>query len=448
MKYLIYFVFLLFLTVNISVLQAQDNAKPNIIVIVAEDMRYDELGFLKKTPVETPNLDKLAENSMVFTNAYTTSPVCPASRAGIFTGLPVSEHGVVHFKSKMKKEIWEKSYPVLLREQGYKTGFVGNFGMQIWNQQKYQEKDFDSWFGFPFGWGDYDEHDIDGRPVHSARLMEEQSLRFLSIYKNEPFCLSISFKSPQLPWQIDPAYADELQNADIQFPETWNNKEILPEKAFSGNIYECENLSKKVNDLQTYQDTIRARYQLIYGLDKVVGRIMHELEMLGLLENTLVVFTSDNGFLLGEHGLWGKGWAFEESMRIPLLIYSGKKSKATYSYKLVTNLDIYPTLLNYAGIETGDNISGENILLQTENPTEKQLFFDQPYTRNSESDSWGKIPAFKALISGNLKYVFYPETEEEQLFNIEKDPLETKDLSSSKKYKKELGKLKNTLQND
>ncbi|MFW5983431.1 MAG: sulfatase-like hydrolase/transferase, partial [bacterium] len=100
MKYLIYFVFLLFLTVNISVLQAQDNAKPNIIVIVAEDMRYDELGFLKKTPVETPNLDKLAENSMVFTNAYTTSPVCPASRAGIFTGLPVSEHGVVHFKSK------------------------------------------------------------------------------------------------------------------------------------------------------------------------------------------------------------------------------------------------------------------------------------------------------------------------------------------------------------
>ena len=424
-------------------LKAQNRVQPNIIVIVAEDMRYDELGFLEKTPVETPNLDKLAEKSLVFTNAYTTSPVCPASRAGIFTGLPVTNHGVVHYKSKMKKEIWQKSYPVLLHEQGYKTGFVGNFGMQIWNRKKYQEKDFDSWFGFPFGWGDYDEHDIDGRPVHSARLMEEQSLRFINLYKNNPFCLSISFKSPQLPWQIDPAYADELQNADIQLPETWNKKEILPKKAFSGNIYECENLSKKTTDLQSYQDTIRARYQLIYGLDKVVGRIMHELEMLGLLENTMVVFTSDNGFLLGEHGLWGKGWAFEESMRIPLMIYTGENSRAGYSNKLVTNLDIFPTLLNYAGIETGEEISGENLLLQTENPNKKQLFFNQPYTRDSESDSWGKIPAFKAIISGNLKYVFYPETGEEQLFDIEKDPQETKDLSSSKKYKKELETFRN-----
>jgi arylsulfatase A-like enzyme len=424
-------------------LKAQNRVQPNIIVIVAEDMRYDELGFLEKTPVETPNLDKLAEKSLVFTNAYTTSPVCPASRAGIFTGLPVTNHGVVHYKSKMKKEIWQKSYPVLLHEQGYKTGFVGNFGMQIWNRKKYQEKDFDSWFGFPFGWGDYDEHDIDGRPVHSARLMEEQSLRFINLYKNNPFCLSISFKSPQLPWQIDPAYADELQNADIQLPETWNKKEILPKKAFSGNIYECENLSKKTTDLQSYQDTIRARYQLIYGLDKVVGRIMHELEMLGLLENTMVVFTSDNGFLLGEHGLWGKGWAFEESMRIPLMIYTGENSRAGYSNKLVTNLDIFPTLLNYAGIETGEEISGENLLLQTENPNKKQLFFNQPYTRDSESDSWGKIPAFKAIISGNLKYVFYHETGEEQLFDIEKDPQETKDLSSSKKYKKELETFRN-----
>jgi len=424
-------------------LKAQNRVQPNIIVIVAEDMRYDELGFLEKTPVETPNLDKLAEKSLVFTNAYTTSPVCPASRAGIFTGLPVTNHGVVHYKSKMKKEIWQKSYPVLLHEQGYKTGFVGNFGMQIWNRKKYQEKDFDSWFGFPFGWGDYDEHDIDGRPVHSARLMEEQSLRFINLYKNNPFCLSISFKSPQLPWQIDPAYADELQNADIQLPETWNKKEILPKKAFSGNIYECENLSKKATDLQSYQDTIRARYQLIYGLDKVVGRIMHELEMLGLLENTMVVFTSDNGFLLGEHGLWGKGWAFEESMRIPLMIYTGENSRAGYSNKLVTNLDIFPTLLNYAGIETGEEISGENLLLQTENPNKKQLFFNQPYTRDFESDSWGKIPAFKAIISGNLKYVFYHETGEEQLFDIEKDPQETKDLSSSKKYKKELETFRN-----
>ncbi len=424
-------------------LKAQNRVQPNIIVIVAEDMRYDELGFLEKTPVETPNLDKLAEKSLVFTNAYTTSPVCPASRAGIFTGLPVTNHGVVHYKSKMKKEIWQKSYPVLLHEQGYKTGFVGNFGMQIWNRKKYQEKDFDSWFGFPFGWGDYDEHDIDGRPVHSARLMEEQSLRFINLYKNNPFCLSISFKSPQLPWQIDPAYADELQNADIQLPETWNKKEILPKKAFSGNIYECENLSKKTTDLQSYQDTIRARYQLIYGLDKVVGRIMHELEMLGLLENTMVVFTSDNGFLLGEHGLWGKGWAFEESMRIPLMIYTGENSRAGYSNKLVTNLDVFPTLLNYAGIETGEEISGENLLLQTENPNKKQLFFNQPYTRDSESDSWGKIPAFKAIISGNLKYVFYHETGEEQLFDIEKDPQETKDLSSSKKYKKELETFRN-----
>ncbi len=436
---------LLFLIGHVSVLQAQDNVKPNIIVIVAEDMRYDELGFLEKMPVETPNLNKLAEKSMVFTNAYTTSPVCPVSRAGIFTGLPVSEHGVEHFKSKMKKEIWTKSYPVVLREKGYKTGFIGNFGMQIWNRKKYQAKDFDSWFGFPFGWGDYDEHDIDGRPVHSARLMEEQSLRFINLYKNEPFCLSISFKSPQLPWQIDPAYADELQNADIQFPETWNKKEILPKKAFSENIYDYENMSKKVSDLQTYQDTIRARYRLIYGLDHVVGRIMHELEMLGLLENTMVIFTSDNGFLLGEHGLWGKGWAFEEAMRIPLIIYSGDKSKVAYSNKLVTNLDIYPTLLNYAGIETSDDISGENLLLQTENPIEKQLFFNQPYTRNSESDKWGKIPAFKALISGNLKYVFYPETGEEQLFDIEKDPLETKDLSSSKKYRKELETSRNQI---
>ena len=424
-------------------LKAQNRVQPNVIIFVAEDMRYDELGFLEKTPVETPNLDKLAEKSLVFTNAYTTSPVCPASRAGIFTGLPVTNHGVVHYKSKMKKEIWQKSYPVLLHEQGYKTGFVGNFGMQIWNRKKYQEKDFDSWFGFPFGWGDYDEHDIDGRPVHSARLMEEQSLRFINLYKNNPFCLSISFKSPQLPWQIDPAYADELQNADIQLPETWNKKEILPKKAFSGNIYECENLSKKATDLQSYQDTIRARYQLIYGLDKVVGRIMHELEMLGLLENTMVVFTSDNGFLLGEHGLWGKGWAFEESMRIPLMIYTGENSRAGYSNKLVTNLDVFPTLLNYAGIETGEEISGENLLLQTENPNKKQLFFNQPYTRDSESDSWGKIPAFKAIISGNLKYVFYHETGEEQLFDIEKDPQETKDLSSSKKYKKELETFRN-----
>ncbi len=105
-----YAVLIQWIFINITVLPAQ-NQEPNILVIVAEDMRYDELGFLKKSTLNTPNLDKPAEKSLDFTNACTTSPICPASRAEIFTGLTVSEHAVVHAKSKMKKEIMAKSCP-------------------------------------------------------------------------------------------------------------------------------------------------------------------------------------------------------------------------------------------------------------------------------------------------------------------------------------------------
>lgn len=432
-KYLILFS----LIINLQNTQAQD--KPNIIILIAEDLRYDELAFLNKAPVLTPNIDKLAAQSTVFTEAYTTSPVCPISRAGIFTGLNVPQHGITHYKSKLPKNLWQQSYPVLLRQEGYKTGFIGNWGINVWNRSDRPKNDFDAWYGFWFSWGDYDEHDIDGRPVHVSKLIENQMVRFLNNYKQDPFCLSVSFKSPQLPWQHDPAHDDLFTDTDIRFPETYQQKPE-PAKAYTGNLFDCENISAKITDLEAYQDTIRDRYRLIYGLDMVVGRLMHELEVLGLQDNTIIILMSDNGFLLGEHALWGKSWAYQEALRIPLLVYDPSQKAQNLSVNAL-NIDVMPTILDYAGLKAPNNLKGQSLKANIEGQGKQlreTITFYQPYTRESESDSWGNFPACSGLIKGDLKYIYFHATEAEALFDLSKDPKETRNVATDRKYKKQL----------
>ena len=307
---------------------AQDQEKrPNIIFILTDDHRYDALGVMGNPIIRTPNLDALARDGVLYTNAYVTTSISCSSRASILTGQYVSRHGVCDFVTDIAPDRFAETYPVLLREAGYKTGFVGKFGIGLPNQPKDQ---FDYWACEPKHQPDYENKDRYGNYYHHTDGVSREIAGFLDNFagKEEPFCLSVSFKAPHTqdgdPREFithpryDAYYADvEIPEPAVGGDEYWN---LFPE--FFREPSEARNRWRsRFETPEKYQHNVKNYYRLITQVDDVIGDMVHQLERLGIDDNTVIIFMGDNGMLLGEHGLAGKWFIYEESVRVPMFIY-------------------------------------------------------------------------------------------------------------------------------
>ncbi|MHC4214576.1 MAG: sulfatase family protein [Planctomycetota bacterium] len=420
---------------------------PNIIFLLTDDHRADALGCAGNRIIKTPNLDDLAAGGVRFTNAFVTTSICAASRASILGGQYVRRHGIDDFRTSFSQENLAKTYPLLLRRAGYRIGFVGKYG--VGRGDDFPVDSYDFWRGCPGQCESYERKDKSGQYKHLTQIIGEQSVEFLqSCTQQQPFCLSVSFKAPHVqdadPRQFIPdrSYKHLYADVTIPAPKTADPKyfEQLPD--FLRNSIARKRWKRRFDTPEKYQKSVKNYYRLIYGVDIEVGRIRTELKRRGLDKNTIIIFTGDNGFYLGEHGLAGKWFAHEESIRVPLIVYDPRakqKRKSITRDELALNIDIAPTILELTGVEISDSVQGKSLvpLLKGQRIDWRKDFFYEHLCLPK------KIPQSIAVRNKRWKYIRYIDHDWQELYDLTNDPHETSNLAKDKKYKKILESMQN-----
>ncbi len=420
---------------------------PNIVFLLSDDQRADALGCSGNRIIETPAIDQLASEGTRFTRHYITTPICYASRASIFTGQFVKTHGLTEFKDPFTDTQWSQCYPAVLRDAGYYTGFIGKWGIG----GELREADFDVWHGFP-GQGLYfpDKQDP---TVHLTTVMGEQAVDFITnAPRDKPFALSVSFKAPHVQDQ-DPRqflYDPKLESlyADVTIPDP-----PLSDPAYFNALPEFIRTSenrvrweKRFATPEMYQTSVKGYYRLISGIDNQVAAIRATLEAEGLAENTIVVYTSDHGFYLGDRGLAGKWLLHDESLAGPLIIHDPRipvgERPATRD-AMTLNIDLAPTLLDLAGLSVPEGMDGQSLvpaLTPGKHTTRDECFFEHHFGH----DRANPIPASEGIRTDNWKYIRYVLSQEgyEELYDLKNDPGETTNLAEIPKYTKRLEKMR------
>jgi arylsulfatase A-like enzyme len=406
-----------------------------LVFVLADDLRWDALGCTGNRIVQTPNLDRLAADGVLFRNAFVTTSICAVSRASIFSGQYARRHGINDFATPFAPEKWAQTYPALLRQAGYRTGFIGKFGVGNNKAVAAMTKHFDYWRGLPGQAGPFFDPQ-DPTHTHATARFGEQALEFLrGCEPGKPFCLSVSFSAPHArdgqPREFPPDPRDESLYADatIPVPKTADEKffRLLPD--FAQTSEGRKRWQPRFATPEMYQKTVRDYYRLITGVDREVGRLVAALRDRKLADNTLIVFSSDNGFFLGERGMADKWLMYEESIRVPLLVYDPRlpaKRRGRQVEPMVLNIDLAPTLLDYAGVPVPAGVQGRSLrpLAQGERPAWRTDWY---YEHHTFPD---RIPPSEGVRTTRWKYLRWVGVEPaiEELYDLEKDPREEHNL--------------------
>jgi arylsulfatase A-like enzyme len=418
-------------------------AKPmNVLILYGDDWRHDVLGVAGHPVIKTPHLDKLAGEGIRFTRNYVTTSICGVSRASLYSGQWMSRHGADKFV--MWDTPWELSYPALLREHGYHTGHIGK-----WHNQPDPVGKFDfgrfyngkHWYPLP-----------DGGRIHSTTRNENDAMEFLRDRpKDKPFYLNVAFFTPH----AEDGHADQFlpqpetmalyQHVAIPVPPTATEEAWKRLPPFFNDKNEGRNRwTWRFDTPEKYQRMMKNYYRLISGIDTTCGRILDELEKQGALDNTLVLFTTDNGYFHGEHGLADKWYPHEESIRVPLIIRDPRTAKqrhGTTSDAMTLNVDLSPTILTAAGIPVPGVMQGRDIaplyLAEAAPDWRTEFFYEHPIIRRADF-----IPASQALVRKDWKYFYWPEHKLEQLFDLTNDPGEQNDLAKDPAHATRLAEMR------
>jgi len=411
--------------------------KPNVIFLLTDDQRWDALGAMGNSIIKTPNLDKMASNGFLFTNAYVTTSICCVSRASILSGQYESRHGINGFRTSFTKDAFNKTYPAILKENGYTIGFIGKYG--VGNPENQPKNSFDYWKGVNKHQPDY-ENRINDSIYHYTDLVEGYINDFLNTADKKPFCLSVSFKAPHVQdgdtRQFIPVsrYDDYYESDSIPQPETANPKywESFPDFFKTDQNIGRERWKLRFETPEQYQESVKNYFRLITGVDDVIGNLLAKLKTLNLDKNTVIVFIGDNGMFLGEHGLAGKWYGYEESIRVPLIIYDPRsnpnKSKID---EIALNIDIAPTILGLAGIDVPNEMQGIDLIedLKSNKAKRNSFFYEHTFLGSPQ------LPKVEGVVSTKIKYMKYIEHNYEELYDLTKDPHETTNLVNDPNYK-------------
>jgi arylsulfatase A-like enzyme len=486
-----------------KVKDAEKSERPNIIFLFTDDQSDRTLSSMGHPVIKTPNLDNLLTQGVWFSNTYIATPICAPSRVCLFTGMHERKHEVGFTNSyQLSEGQWEQTYPALLRDNGYYTGFVGKFGVEYYTFKGKADEKFDFWYGHD-GWTQFFPKDFHARssiPYHGAEediityIMGEGIESFLeTVNQDQPFCLSVSFNVPhgsqkqtmyttQERWQRGlnfrwtellrpanentrlkghPFYDTLYRDGSVVLPEDFltDPYQHIPRRILNQDHTRASSLYKYNYHPQANYENLIRYYQIISGLDHVIGNMVQSLEERGLLDNTVIIYASDHGLLDGEYGMGGKALLYDRVVKIPCFVYDPRLPENKRGRKveeLVSSLDITSTILDYAGISQPDVMDGQSLLPLVKGEEvewRKDIFLESLYTGQGN-------PFIEGIRYGNWKYIrFYvPEkeghTEEdldfenrqpdfEQLFNLEHDPTEHNNLISKYEGTEWLEKMRN-----
>lgn len=418
---------------------AADKKPMNVLVLYADDWRHDTLGVAGNAVVKTPTLDGLAKRGVRFTQNCVTTSICGISRASLFTGQWMSRHGNRTFKPW--KTPWAETYPGLLRSNGYHVGHVGK-----WHNGKLPAEHFD------FSRSYYGTHWIeqpDGSKIHVTQKNENDAMDFLkSRPDDKPFCLTVAFFATHaedhnpLQFLPQPQSMELYKDIDIPVPvnATQESFERLPEFVANEKNEGRNRWHWRFDTPEKFQSMMKNYYRLATEVDTTCGRILKELQKQGLADNTLVIFTTDNGYYHAEHGLGDKWYPHQESIRVPLIIDDPRMPESVRGQTddaFTLNVDLAPTILSAVGIEAPATMQGSDVspLYLSQEPTQwrTDFFYEHPMYKSSDF-----IPASEALVTKDWKYFYWPDFDREQLFNITEDPIEEVDLVSNPAHKEKL----------
>lgn len=434
-----------YLLLAATVAPALATEKMNVVVLYADDWRHDSLGVAGNPVVKTPHIDQLASDGIRFTENCVTTSICGVSRANLYTGQWMSRHGNRGFG--MWQTPWEDTYLGQLKANGYYLGHVGK-----WHNGGIPQDKFD--FAVAYHGRHWYETKEYGR-IHVTKRNEKDALKFLQNRpKDQPFYLTVSFfathaedghKDQFLP---QPESMELYKDVSIPVPpnatqESWERlPDFFDEKNEGRNRWHW-----RFDDEAKYQRMMKNYYRLASEVDSTCGVVLEELKQQGVLDNTLVIFTTDNGYYHGEHGLADKWYPHQESIRVPLIIVDPRMTsdqKGTTNDEFTLSVDLAPTILATAGIEAPKQMQGRNIgdlylaaVGEKSAPWRTEFFYEHPTLRNKDF-----IPASEALVRKDWKYMFWPEDNVEQLFDLKNDPREENDLASDPAHAKRLAEMR------
>jgi arylsulfatase len=440
--------------------------KPNILFLMTDQHRADCLGIDGKNPViHTPNLDRIGREGAYFSSAYSCTPTCTPARAALLTGMGPWRNGMLGY-SKVADE-YPVEMPRILGDAGYQTLGIGKMH---WHPQRNHHgfdklildesgrtlspdfiSDYRAWFNSMapdkeydctgVGWNDYDSKVYQlPEELHPTRWTADVAVRFLE-ERNEdkPFFMKVSFARPHSPYDPPKRWMDYYADADIPKP-------------FLGDW--CDKYRKRSDDTKHLWhgdlgwEQVRSSRQGYYGsisfLDEQIGRILDALEARGELDNTLILMTADHGDMTGDHHIWRKSYAYESSARIPMLLRWPKSVDAPRGQRLsqpVEIRDVLPTFLDIAGAEAPLPLDGKSMLDLVRGKTEDW----REYIDLEHDICYSKENHWTALANRKWKYIFHAFDGTEQLFDLENDPGEEKDLAPLSAHADELKKWRQRM---
>ncbi|WP_138993437.1 sulfatase [Larkinella sp. C7] len=421
--------------------------KPNIIFLLTDDHRWDALGVMGNPIIRTPNLDALAKGGMLFPNAYVTTAICCVSRASMLSGQYESRHKINDFVTDFSPEAVANTYPLLLKKAGYTIGFVGKYGVG----DNPPEDQYDFWACNRKGQPPYEYTNQSGKKIHHTDSVAHGVQNFLNDFAGKgPFCLSVSFKAPHELDGNPPTYPVQerfkalYKDAKIPVPETADPKywASFPDFFRTDKNIGRERWKPLFSTPELHQKTVKDYYRLITGVDEVVGKLRAQLKQLNLDQNTIIVFMGDNGFYLGEHGMEGKWFGHEESIRVPLIIYNPAlpaSRKGTRPDRIALNIDIAPTLLSFAGVAVPKTMQGVD-LMQANAPARTDFFYEHTFMGSP------RLPKVEGVVTPDFKYMKFIEHGYEELYSIKADPHETKNRATDPAFRKKLDEMRNRYQ--
>ncbi len=429
---------------------SSNGERPNILVIVVDDLATGVVGEGSRFPfLHTPCLDALEREGASFPDSFVPTSVCSPSRASLLTGTYPHTHGVlINDVEELGLEL--PNFPSLLKKAGYETGFVGKWHMD--NARSDPRLDFDTWLSFA-GQGVYENpvFNENGRAYRAGGyvtdLLSDYAARWLQRPKEKPFCLIVSHKAAHVPFEA--AARHRLAFAGARLPEPANFSETFADKPAWQRRYKLCGLEPDTWNacdpvdipaalpLEPWnpQDHERLTYlRTLLAVDEGTKLLLEALKSVGQLGDTLVVFTSDNGFLLGAHRLQDKRVMYEESLRVPLFVRYPKRIKAGLRpTEMVSSLDLAPTLLEFAGVAVPKTMQGRSLrpLLEGEGVAWRDALLYEYFQEYGPG-----VPTILGVRTERWKYVTYPDLLDDisELYDLEADPGELRNLIGVPEY--------------
>ncbi len=459
--------------------------RPNLLFIMSDDHAAHAISAYGSRINQTPHLDRIANNGMRFDSAFCTNSICTPSRAAILTGTYNHVNGATTLETHLDNSLW--TFPQSLQEAGYVTGIVGKW--HLGHGPGHDPVGFDFWRILP-GQGHYDNPvmlERNGKIVerggYVTDLITDDCIDFIDEHKDEPFALFCHHKASHRTWKPAPRHFTLYDDAVIPEPATFRDdlegraEVIKSVKMHMMDLDPITDLKALVPEGLTREEEIEWRYQryikdylrVVTAMDEGIGRLLDKLEEDDLADNTIVVYTSDQGFFLGDHGWFDKRLMYEESLGMPLLIqYPRRIRPGTTSDDIVVNVDFGPTLLDVMGIEIPDHVQGRSFAPILDGVTPEDWPESMYYRYWMHRDGAHNTPAHYGVRTRTHKLICYyndpldqpgasgpADPVEWELFDLVADPLEVNNVIDDPAYAEvrtqleaELARLQSELGDD